>query len=92
MNQQHGNAGRCFSDHRHIEQFLQAFTPMFAVTGLDYRVIRLVVGQYPLHISQFLVRDGTLLGEFHLRLAEVLDNPVLMDWFRKLIERGSLYR
>ncbi|QBF26291.1 GntR family transcriptional regulator [Pseudomonas tructae] len=32
-----------------------------------------------------------LLGEFHLRLAEVLDNPVLLDWFRKLIERGSLY-
>ncbi|MNQ96735.1 HTH-type transcriptional regulator LutR [compost metagenome] len=36
-------------------------------------------------------RYVNLLGEFHLRLAEVLDNPVLLDWFRKLIERGSLY-
>ena len=32
-----------------------------------------------------------LLGEFHLKLAAALNNPVLLDFFRKLIERASLY-
>ncbi|WP_339462565.1 GntR family transcriptional regulator [Pseudomonas sp. EA_105y_Pfl2_R69] len=32
-----------------------------------------------------------LLGEFHIKLAEALNNPVLLDWFRKLISRASLY-
>ncbi|ERI49918.1 GntR family transcriptional regulator [Pseudomonas sp. EGD-AK9] len=32
-----------------------------------------------------------LLGEFHIKLAMALHNPVLLDWFRKLISRASLY-
>ncbi|TYO83912.1 GntR family transcriptional regulator [Pseudomonas sp. CK-NBRI-02] len=32
-----------------------------------------------------------LLGEFHLKLAQALNNPVLLDCFRKLVERASLY-
>ncbi|MNZ67789.1 HTH-type transcriptional regulator LutR [compost metagenome] len=32
-----------------------------------------------------------LLGEFHLKLAQALNNPVLLGWFRKLVERASLY-
>jgi len=32
-----------------------------------------------------------LLGEFHLKLAQALNNPVLLGGFRKLIERASLY-
>ncbi|UVJ45187.1 GntR family transcriptional regulator [Pseudomonas sp. LS1212] len=32
-----------------------------------------------------------LLGEFHIKLAETLNNPILLDWFRKLISRASLY-
>ncbi|MCP8465379.1 GntR family transcriptional regulator [Pseudomonas sp. ZM23] len=32
-----------------------------------------------------------LLGEFHIKLAAALNNPVLLDFFRKLIERASLY-
>jgi len=49
LTQQHGNAGRCFSDHRHIEQFLQTFTAMFAITGLNHRIERLIVGHHPIH-------------------------------------------
>ena len=32
-----------------------------------------------------------LLGEFHIKLARSLNNPVLLDWFQKLISRASLY-
>ena len=32
-----------------------------------------------------------LSGEFHLKLARSLNNPVLLDWFQKLISRASLY-
>jgi DNA-binding GntR family transcriptional regulator len=32
-----------------------------------------------------------LLGEFHIKLARSLNNPVLLDWFCKLISRASLY-
>lgn len=32
-----------------------------------------------------------LLGEFHTKLAMSLKNPVLLDWFHKLISRSSLY-
>lgn len=32
-----------------------------------------------------------LLGEFHLKLAQALNNPVLFGWFRKLVERASLF-
>jgi len=69
------------------------------VTELCRRADKSLLHPLRLHVAQEEAaadagdhaRYVNLLGEFHLRLAEVLDNPVLLDWFRKLIERGSLY-
>ena len=75
MPQEHRGAGRRFGDihHRHIEQFLQAFTAMFAIAGLDHRIKGLVVGHYPIHHG-----DGcqiTFKVAFHRFCAEVRGEP-----------------
>ncbi len=35
--------------HRHVEQFLQAFAAMFAITGLDHGIVGPFKGQDPVH-------------------------------------------
>ncbi|MNV47323.1 hypothetical protein D3C71_1391880 [compost metagenome] len=51
VTEKHRRAGGGIGDvhHRHIEQFLQAFTAVLAVAGLDHGVERLVVGHHPVH-------------------------------------------
>ncbi|MNC37088.1 hypothetical protein D3C75_856420 [compost metagenome] len=51
MAQVHRRAGGGIGDvhHRHVQQFLQAFAAMFAVTRLDHGVVRAFVGQHPVH-------------------------------------------
>ncbi|SEN66920.1 FCD domain-containing protein [Pseudomonas sp. ok272] len=50
-----------------------------------------------LKLEQEAARSGDherlihLLGEFHIKLARSLNNPVLLDWFCQLISRASLY-
>ncbi|MNF95581.1 hypothetical protein D3C84_783440 [compost metagenome] len=51
MTEEHRRAGGSVGDvhHRYVEQFLQPFATVLAVTGLNHRIEGLIVGHHSIH-------------------------------------------